>query len=78
MRQRERYGRSHPITVSAFGPMLHATFRSKELGQMVPDPRANEAIYRHPALDFASVHTYAHGTIDSPANPWIRRSPWVP
>jgi len=67
-RERARYGRTHPITVSAFGPMLHAAFHSKELGQTVPDRRANDAIYRHQALDFASVHTYAHGTIDDPAN----------
>ena len=67
-RERERLGRSHLITVSAFGPMLTDAFRSKELGHTSPDPRAVESIFRHPALDFATVHTYAHGTIDDPRN----------
>jgi mannan endo-1,4-beta-mannosidase len=67
-RERARYGRARPITVSAFGPMLHAAFGSKELGHTTPDARALEAVFRHPALDFATVHTYAHGTIDDPAN----------
>jgi mannan endo-1,4-beta-mannosidase len=70
VRERElaRYGRAHPITVSAFGPMLQGTFGSRELGRTVADPRAADAIFRHEALDFATVHTYAHGTIDDPAN----------
>jgi mannan endo-1,4-beta-mannosidase len=67
-RERERYGRTHPITVSAFGPMLNRNFGSRELGRTTPDPRATAAVFRHPALDFATVHTYAHGTIDDPAN----------
>jgi mannan endo-1,4-beta-mannosidase len=67
-RERGRYGRAHPITVSAFGPMLHGAFGSRELGHTIPDPRAAAAVFRHPALDFATVHTYAHGTIDDPAN----------
>ena len=67
-RERARFGRAHPITVSAFGPMLHAAFGSKELGHTTPDPQAIDAIFRHDALDFATVHTYAHGTIDDPAN----------
>jgi hypothetical protein len=50
------YGRSHPQTVSLFGP---------ELGwrphMPLPDP-----IFRHPDLDFASVHLYEQGTIDNP------------
>src|SRR4051812_10329475 len=48
--------------------MLADGFRSRELGQTKPDPRANAAIFRHPLLDFATVHTYATGTIDSPRN----------
>jgi len=48
------YGRSHPQTVSMFGPHL------------VLDPRIPEAIYRHPLLDFASTHFYEEGTIDYP------------
>lgn len=67
-RERARYGRAHPITVSAFGPMLNGAFRSRELGETAPDTRAIAAIFRHPALDFATVHTYAHGTIDDPKN----------
>jgi mannan endo-1,4-beta-mannosidase len=70
VRERERalHGRAHPITVSAFGPMLTDTFRSKELGETAPDPRAIDAIFRHRELDVATVHTYAHGTIDDPKN----------
>jgi hypothetical protein len=67
-RELERYGRAHPITVSAFGPMLTDGFRSRELGGTTPDPRAAHAVFRHPALAFATVHTYAHGTIDDPAD----------
>jgi mannan endo-1,4-beta-mannosidase len=70
VRERElaRFGRAHPLTVSAFGPMLSGGFWSRELGSTAPDRRATHAIYRHEALDFATVHTYAHGTIDDPAN----------
>ncbi|CDX39045.1 conserved hypothetical protein [Mesorhizobium sp. SOD10] len=50
------YGRSHPKTVSLFGPELrwraHMPLR---------DP-----IFRHPDLDFASLHIYEEGTIDDP------------
>jgi hypothetical protein len=67
-REQTRYGRAHLVTVSAFGPMLNGAFRSKELGHTASDPRAVAAIFRHPALDFATVHTYAHGTIDAPKN----------
>jgi mannan endo-1,4-beta-mannosidase len=67
-RERAQYGRVHPITVSAFGPMLHGDFGSRELGHTTLDPRAIDAVFRHDALDFATVHTYAHGTIDDPSN----------
>ncbi len=67
-REQARYGRSHLITVSAFGPMLTEGFHSKELGATTPDPRATAAVFRHAALDFATVHTYARGTIDDPKN----------
>jgi hypothetical protein len=68
VRQRElqRYGRAHPITVSAFGPMLTDGFVSRELGRTTPDSRMADAVFRHEALEFATVHTYAHGTIDDP------------
>jgi mannan endo-1,4-beta-mannosidase len=70
VRQREllRYGRTHPITVSAFGPMLSDGFFSRELGRTTPDPRMADAVFLHEALEFATVHTYAHGTIDDPAD----------
>jgi mannan endo-1,4-beta-mannosidase len=51
-----RYGRSHPQTVSMFGPHL-------ALDSRIPD-----AIFRHPLLDFASTHFYEEGAIDFPEN----------
>ncbi len=55
-----KWGRAHLQTVSLFGP---------ELGWK-PHLRAEmeEAIFRHPALDFATIHIYQHGTIDDPKN----------
>ena len=50
------HGRTHPRTVSMFGPHL------------VLDSRIPESIYRHPSLDFASTHFYEEGTIDYPLN----------
>ena len=50
------HGRAHPQCVSVFGPELHWK------------PWLNAAIFRHPALDFASSHFYAEGTIDDPAD----------
>ena len=50
------YGRTHPKTVSLFGPEL--TWRSHM-------PLAEE-IFRHPDLDFASIHIYETGAIDDP------------
>src|SRR5579875_692920 len=52
------YGRSHPQTVSLFGPEL--TWR--------PHMDLRTPIFRHPDLDFASLHIYATGTIDDPRN----------
>ncbi|WP_181706964.1 hypothetical protein [Chthonobacter rhizosphaerae] len=52
------YGRSHPQTVSLFGPELR--WRSH-----MP---LREPIFRHPDLDFASIHIYQEGTIDDPSN----------
>ena len=52
------FGRAHPQTVSLFGPEL--TWRAEmEMG---------DAIFRHPRLDFATIHIYEHGTIDDPKN----------
>jgi hypothetical protein len=52
------YGRSHPQTVSLFGPEL--SLRSHL--------DLKEPIFRHPDLDFASLHIYETGTIDNPKN----------
>jgi mannan endo-1,4-beta-mannosidase len=56
--ERRLYGRSHPQTVSLFGP---------ELGWR-PHMPLRDPIFRHPDLDFASIHIYQHGTIDDPKN----------
>jgi hypothetical protein len=56
--ENDLYGRSHPQTVSIFGPEL-------EWRAHMP---LREPIFRHPDLDFASVHIYQHGTIDDPRN----------
>ncbi|HEU0078579.1 MAG TPA: hypothetical protein VFQ76_13055, partial [Longimicrobiaceae bacterium] len=50
------YGRSHPQTVSIYGPELH----------WKPHLPLADAIFRHPSLDFASSHVYMEGTIDYP------------
>ncbi len=52
------FGRSHPQTVSLFGPEL--TWRAAM--------KMEHAIFRHPRLDFATIHIYEHGTIDDPKN----------
>jgi mannan endo-1,4-beta-mannosidase len=52
------YGRSHPQTVSLFGPEL----------SLCPHLPMKEPIFRHPDLDFASLHIYETGSIDSPQN----------
>jgi mannan endo-1,4-beta-mannosidase len=50
------HGRSHLQTVSVFGPALKAR------------PDLGDIVFRHPALDFASIHLYEKGTIDNPRN----------
>lgn len=52
------YGRSHPQTVSLFGP---------EIGWR-PWLDLVTPIFRHESLDFATIHIYAQGTIDAPKN----------
>lgn len=52
------YGRSHPQTVSIFGPEF-------EWRAHMP---LKEPIFRHPDLDFATVHVYQQGTIDDPSD----------
>jgi mannan endo-1,4-beta-mannosidase len=52
------YGRTHPQTVSLFGPELI----------WKPDMPLREPIFRHPDLDFASIHIYATRAIDDPRN----------
>ncbi len=56
--ERRLYGRSHLQTVSLFGPEL-------KLRSHLP---MAEPIFRHPDLDFATLHIYAHGAIDDPRN----------
>jgi len=50
------HGRSHPQTVSVFGPILET------------DPLIADCTFRHSSLDFASIHFYESDTIDHPAN----------
>lgn len=52
------YGRSHPRTVSLFGPEL----------RWRPHMGLEEPIFRHPDLDYASIHIYAEGAIDNPTD----------
>lgn len=58
LRQAEQrlHGRSHPQTVSVFGPVLKN------------NPLVADCVFRHPSLDFANVHFYESGTIDYPKN----------
>ncbi|WP_374472414.1 hypothetical protein [Phenylobacterium sp.] len=53
-----RFGRTHPQTVSLFGPEL----------VLKPHLEMREPIFRHPDLDFATLHIYATGAIDHPKN----------
>jgi hypothetical protein len=53
-----RFGRSHPQTVSLFGPEL----------TLKPHLELRDPIFRHPDLDFASLHIYRTGAIDNPRN----------
>lgn len=48
------HGRAHPQTVSVFGPVLEK------------HPELADPIFRHPALDFATIHLYEKSTIDNP------------
>jgi hypothetical protein len=50
------HGRAHPQTVSVYSTTLEK------------DPRVGACIFQHPCLDFASIHFYETGTINSPRN----------
>lgn len=50
------HGRTHPQTVSIFGPIG------------LQHPAANRIVLTHPCLDFATTHFYEEGTIDYPRN----------
>ena len=52
----KRYGRTHPQTVSFFGPTV------------VENPQIGDVVFCHPLLDFASTHFYERDTIDCPRN----------
>jgi len=54
--ERRAHGRAHPQTVSLFGPELWWR----------PHMPLKEPIFRHPDLDFATIHIYREGTIDHP------------
>ncbi|WP_220149820.1 hypothetical protein [Sphingomonas aracearum] len=56
--ERRLYGRSHPQTVSLYGPELWDR----------PDLPLAEPIFRHPDLDFATIHIYRKGPIDDPVD----------
>jgi mannan endo-1,4-beta-mannosidase len=52
----ELYGRSHPQTMSLFGPELI----------LQPHLDMRSPIFRHPDLDFCNLHIYGTGAIDNP------------
>lgn len=54
--ERAAHGRCHPQTVSLFGPELWWR----------PEMPLEAPIFRHPDLDFATIHIYREGTIDDP------------
>jgi mannan endo-1,4-beta-mannosidase len=54
--EQQLYGRSHPQTVSMYGPEL----RWKQHVDM------RDPIFRHPDLDFATLHIYKERSIDDP------------
>ncbi len=54
--ERAHHGRTHPQTVSLYGPELW----------WQPDQPIAEPIFRHPDLDFATIHIYRSGPIDDP------------
>jgi hypothetical protein len=54
--ERQVHGRTHPQTVSLFGPELWWR----------PELPLEEPIFRHPDLNFATIHIYREGTIDDP------------
>jgi len=56
--EQKLYGRTHPQTVSLFGPELHWR----------PGMNIAEPIFRHPDLDFATLHIYDSAAIDAPKN----------
>ncbi len=56
--ERKAFDRAHPQSVSLFGPELRWRAHMK----------MEHAIYRHPSLDFATIHIYEEGTIDHPKN----------
>ena len=50
------HGRAHPLTVSLFGPEL----------VLKPEMDMRTPIFRHPGLDFATLHVYEKGAMDAP------------
>jgi len=54
--EQDLYGRSHPQTVSLYGPEL----------RLKPHFNLRDPIFRHPDLDFATLHIYKERSIDDP------------
>jgi len=54
--EEQLYGRSHPQTVSMYGPEL----------RWQAHLNMQEPIFRHPDLDFATIHIYRERSIDDP------------
>jgi mannan endo-1,4-beta-mannosidase len=53
------YGRMHLQTVSGYWPHL------------LKHPAMADAIFRHPNLDFATIHFYGHSALDKPTNTYL-------
>jgi mannan endo-1,4-beta-mannosidase len=56
--EQQLYGRSHLQTVSLYGPEL----------RWQPELELREPFFRHPDLDFATIHIYKERSIDDPRN----------
>ena len=56
--EQQLYGRSHPQTVSLYGPEI----------RWKPHLNLRDPIFRHPDLDFATIHIYKERSIDDPRN----------
>jgi hypothetical protein len=53
------YGRTHLQTVSGYWP------------HVLKHPAIADVIFRHPSLDFATIHFYGHSALDKPAHTYL-------